>query len=138
MDDIPLTIEEQLIQIGHIVFQNIEDDIDKVEINFKDNNFDFYDPKEINFSKTKIIKNPNKNKLLKKYLFEATNDEKFVFTLQIFTNTCVCSDSKKYVGEILLNTNPDYANGYELHIYEKVKRGVYRTEYILVSSYLSQ
>ena len=138
MDDIPLTVEEQIQQYETIVFKNIEDNLDKVEVHFSDKNFEFYDPKELNFSKTKIIKNPNKNKLLKKYLFEATNDEKFVFTLQIFTNTCVCSDSKKYVGEILLNTNPDYANGYELHIYEKVKRGVYRSEYILVSSYLSQ
>ncbi len=138
MDDIPLTIEEQLIQIGHITFKNMEDNLDKVEINFKNNNFDFYDPKELNFSKTKVIKNPNKNRLLKKYLFEAPNDEKFVFKLQVYTNTCICSSSTEYACEVLLNTNPDYESGYELHIYEKIKRGVYRTEYILVSSYLSQ
>ncbi len=138
MDDIPLTIEEQIQQYGTIVFKNIEDNLDKVEVHFSDKNFEFYDPKQLYFSKTKIIKNPNKNKLLKKYLFEANNDEKFVFKLQVYTNTCVCSSSTEYACEILLNTNPDYANVYELHIYERVKRGVYRTEYILVSSYLSE
>jgi hypothetical protein len=92
----------------------------------------------MNIIKTKIINNPNKNKLLKKYLIEAHNDEKFVFKLTVYNNSCMCSESKQYIGEILLNTNPEYESGFELHIYEKVKRGVYRTEYILVNSYLSQ
>jgi hypothetical protein len=138
MEDIPMTIKEQIENIGNMVFKNIEDDFDKVEVHFKDNNFDFYDPKEMNITITKIVNKPNKNKLLKKYLIEVTDDEKFVFKLEIYTNTCICSESKKYIGEIMLNTNPDYESVFELHMYEKVKRGVYHTEYVLINSFLSQ
>ncbi len=138
MEDIPMTIQEQIEKIGLLIFKNIEDDFDKVEVHFTNNNFDFYDPKEINITQTKIINKPNNNKLLKKHLFEAQNDEKFVFQLKVFKNTCICSENKKYVGEILLNKNPEYESGYELHIYEKVKRGVYHTEYVLINSFLSQ
>ena len=138
MEDIPMTIQEQIENISNLVFKNIEDEFDKVEVHFKDNNFDYYDPKEMNITITKIVNKPNNNKLLKKYLFEVTDDEKFVFKLQIYTNTCICSESKKYIGEIMLNTNPDYESGFELHMYEKVKRGVYHTEYVLINSFLSQ
>lgn len=138
MDDIPLTVEEQLIKLRTIVFQNMEDSMDTVEVHFVDNKFDFYNPKEFNISFTNIVKKPNKNKLLRKYLIEANDDEKFVFTLQVYNNSCMCSKSKKYICEILLNTNPDYLNGYELHIYEKVKHGIYRTEYVLINIYLSK
>lgn len=138
MEDIPMTIQEQINKKGLLVFKNIEDDFDKVEVHFKDNNFDYYDPKEMNITKTKIVNKPNNNKLLKKYLFEAHNDEKCVFKLEIYINTCICSESKKYIGEIMLNTNPDYESGFELHMYEKVNRGIYHTEYVLINSFLSQ
>ena len=132
------SIHDKLNEIGQIVFCNTDDITQFVKIYFMDNEIEYFVPIKYNINRSKIIKNPQKNKLLQKCLFEEEPCENLVFKIKVYDTTCIFSKHRDYIGQIMLNKDPEYESEFVLYMYQIHKPNFYNTEYILIKTYMSQ
>ena len=135
------SIHDKLNEIGQMQFYNTEENSQFVKLYFMGNNIEYFVPIKYNINRSKIIKNPQKNKLFKKYLLQDENHENhenLVFKIKVFNTTCIFSKHTDYIGQITLNKDPEFESEFVLYMYQIHKPSFYNTEYILIKTYVSQ